>query len=146
MMPFAPFDGSAAVRPISPTSRRHTPVRRLLCALLPACLLAGVARLPAQQTAAARVALGDSFREVAATGTADAHHAQLVRELTADEAGASSRVSLTLRMRNFKELESRVAAGETIPRADMAARYLPDETEPARRSASSSTPCRSTAT
>ena len=30
-------------------------------------------------------------------------------------------------MRNFSELEARVAAGETIPRAEMAARYLPAE-------------------
>ena len=123
---------------VPPTGRaavaRQTPPafslrRRLLLASLPVCLLAGAARLPAQQTGTtSRVALRDSFREVAASGAADASHAEMARELTTDEAtSATLRVDLVLKLRRFEELERRVAAGETISRAEMAANYLPDE-------------------
>ena len=117
---------AARLHPLS--SRRRPAARRLLLALLPACLLAGADRLPAQQTTGnGRVTLRDSFREVAASGAGDADHAEMARELTADESAASTRVTLVLKMRNFAALEQRVARGETVSRAEMAASYLPDE-------------------
>ena len=116
--------GRSAARQNSPSPRRH----RFLLTLLPVCLLAGVARLPAQQTSGgSRVALRDSFREVAASGAADASHAEMTRELTTEEAAAPLRVDLILKLRRFEDLERRVAAGETISRAEMAANYLPGE-------------------
>ena len=118
------FGRSAAVRQTSPLPRRH----RLLLAILPVCLLAGAARLPAQQTGGtSRVVLRDSFREVAASGAGDASHAEMVRALTTDESAAPLQVNLVLKLRRFEDLERRVAAGETISRAEMAATYLPDE-------------------
>ena len=118
----------AAARPVPLPSRHRAAARRLLLAVLPACLLAGAPRLPAQQTAGnGRVALHDNFREVAAAGAGDASHAEMARELTTDEAAEPVLVSLVLRMRNFASLEQRVARGETISRTEMAASYLPDE-------------------
>ena len=118
----------AAAWPAPLPSCRHSAARRFLLAVLPVCLLAGAARLPAQQTAGnGRVALSDSFREVAASGAGDASHAEMARELTTDEAAAPVQVSLVLKMRHFAALEQRVARGETISRAEMAASYLPDE-------------------
>ncbi len=78
-------------------------------------------------TAPGRVRVPDSFRAVAPAGeTADATHAETVRDtLTADEAGATMEIQLVLRTRNADELERRVAAGETISREEMAARFLP---------------------
>ena len=119
MTPSVP-PGRFAARQNSSSSRR----RRFLLMLL----LAGAARLSAQQTSGgSRVALHDSFREVTASGAADASHAEMTRELTTDEAAAPLRVDLILKMRHFEDLERRVAAGETISRAEMAANYLPDE-------------------
>ena len=75
--------------------------------------------------------LADSFRQVAVAGTADiAKTAAVVREdLTTDEARKVMGVQLPLRMRNTAELERRVAAGEIIPREEMAARFLPTEAD-----------------
>ena len=129
MTPSVLIGCSAAARSTPPPAlRQRTAARRLLLTILPVCLLAGAGRLPAQQTAGnGRVALRDSFREVAAAGAGDASHAEMARELTADESAASTQVSLVLKMRNFAALEQRVAKGEIISRAEMAASYLPDE-------------------
>ncbi len=73
-----------------------------------------------------RIALRDSFREVAIAGAAaDANHAEMTRELTAEEVNGALQVNVMLRMRSTKELEQRVAAGEIVSRAEMAAKYLP---------------------
>ncbi len=45
--------------------------------------------------------------------------------LTAAEAATTMDFALSLRMRNFAELQARVARGEIIPRAEMAQKYLP---------------------
>ncbi len=56
----------------------------------------------------------------------DARAARVVRAaLTPAEAAASMDFSLPLRMRNFDELQARVARGDIIPRAEMAEKYLP---------------------
>ena len=77
---------------------------------------------------AGRVRMPDSFREVAPAGkTTAAVQAENVRDtLTPAEASAPMEIQLPLRMRNSAELERRVAAGETLSREEMAARFLPD--------------------
>ena len=45
--------------------------------------------------------------------------------LTSAERAAPMRFHVALRMRNFEELQARVARGELIPRAELDARYLP---------------------
>jgi sugar lactone lactonase YvrE len=45
--------------------------------------------------------------------------------LAADETAAPMEIEVSLRMRNFAELQARVAHGEIIPRAEMAAKYFP---------------------
>ena len=77
---------------------------------------------------ATRVAFPESVRPVArATEAAqDGRTASVVRSaLTAAEAAAPMDFSLPLRMRNFAELQARVARGDIIPRAEMEEKYLP---------------------
>ncbi len=113
--------------------RRSAAFLLALTALPTASLLLCATPARAQQTAATpaktRVLLADSFREVAAAGKApDTAHAEIARDLlTASESAEPLQIDLTLRMRNFAELERRVAAGETISREEMAARFLPTE-------------------
>ncbi|HUJ43681.1 MAG TPA: protease pro-enzyme activation domain-containing protein, partial [Opitutaceae bacterium] len=45
--------------------------------------------------------------------------------LSADETAAPMEVEVALKMRNFAELQARVARGEIIPREEMAAKYFP---------------------
>ena len=45
--------------------------------------------------------------------------------LTKPELGARQRVQFALRMRNFAELETRIARGEVLSLSEMRARYLP---------------------
>ena len=89
----------------------------------------GAASAGGQPPAAGRVRATDSFREVAPEGAvAGDRTAAVVREtLSAEEASKVMSVQLPLRTRNFDELERRVAAGETISREEMAARFLPTE-------------------
>ena len=120
----APMNGLPAS---TPPSRRAKALPFLLC------LLIGPWGLHAQTaTRTTRALLPASVRPVASMGTAAtaAVPATLARTtLTTDEAAAPLRVSMILKMRNFAELQSRVAAGETISRAEMAARYLPLESD-----------------
>ena len=83
---------------------------------------------PAAPAGPGRVRMAKSFLEVAPAGKATAIvRAENVRDtLTAAEAGAPMRIRLALRMRNADELQRRVAAGEIIPREEMAARFLPE--------------------
>ena len=104
------------------------PLRRVL-PLLSALLLAVPSLLRAQPSFSTRVARPDSFRPVAPVGTAAAPATLARTTLTSAEAATPLHVELALKMRNFAELERRVAAGETISRADMAARYLPTESD-----------------
>ena len=100
---------------------RFPPTRKwLLAALLG--LAACLATARAQRTATpGPVVVSTSFRPTA----------PVVRDLlTADEESASLRIEFVLRLRHYPELQRRVAAGERIPRPEMAARFLPDAAAP----------------
>ncbi len=75
----------------------------------------------------ARVQLAGSIREIASQTAAPAgSRARMVRAaLTAVETAAPMDVEVTLQMRNFAELQARIARGEIISRAEMAAKYFP---------------------
>jgi len=78
---------------------------------------------------AGRVLFEDSIRAIsspAPNAPAVAHRATLVRSnLMAGESAARIKVEFALRMRNFPELQARVARGELIPRYEMEERYFP---------------------
>ena len=114
----------------SPLRLTSASILRRVLPVIPALLLAAPALLRAQSPLADRVARPESIRPVAPVGTAAtaAVPATLARTaLTDAEATAPLHVELALKMRNFAELERRVTAGETISRAEMAARFLPTE-------------------
>lgn len=101
----------------------RTPARSfrwLLAATALALMLTEVAQ-------AQRVALPGSVNAVAAQDeTKNAFHARVARPaLTATEAAAPMKINLVLAMRAPDELRRRVAAGEIIAPAEMAAKYLP---------------------
>jgi len=79
--------------------------------------------------AAERVLLPDSIREIPASAdntSAGQPRARIVRAaLKAAESDAAIDFEVALRMRNFAELQARVARGEIIPREEMSAKYLP---------------------
>jgi kumamolisin len=78
----------------------------------------------ANATDRAKSRLNDSI--VAVPKTAVGTGPRVVRaELTDLERAASINVVVTLRMRSFGELEARIQRGETIPHAEMEAKYLP---------------------
>ena len=117
-----------------PTPASTTATRLIVKALsLFLCLLVGPWALQAQTSFRTdRVLLPSSVRPVAPIGTAATTTvpATLARPtLTADEAVAPLHISMVLKMRNFAELQRRVAAGETISRAEMADRFLPLESD-----------------
>jgi kumamolisin len=92
-------------------------------------LFFAVSLLSARATAPATVVLPGSTAPVdssAPTGTTGAHRAYISRQtLTAAESAAPLDFELTLKMRNFAELQSRVSRGEHISPAEMAAKYEP---------------------
>lgn len=93
-------------------------------------LLAGaLALLPFRLSAAVtqtRTRFPDSIRAIAAPGTGSPHRPRLVRaQLQAAELAADQRFEVVLRLRNFDELQGRIARGELIAPAEMAARYFP---------------------
>jgi kumamolisin len=72
----------------------------------------------------ARIHLNDSIVGVPVAGAATQAH--VVRTaLTAEELAAPVDFVVSLRMRNFPELEARIQRGETIPKTEMESRYLP---------------------
>jgi len=97
--------------------------------VLLAVLLWLPAPLAAQAGKGPRVLCPDSVRAIpaAAAGAAlDPRRAAIVRAaLTAGESAAPLDFEVALRMRNFAELQARVARGEIIPAAEMAAKYFP---------------------
>ncbi len=113
--------------PSTPHFLRLTAQRFAACLALVLCAGSASAQNPA--AGSGRVRMENSFRAVTAAGQpSSAENAAVVRDtLTADEANAPMRIQVTLRTRNSAELERRVAAGETISREEMAARFLPDE-------------------
>jgi len=55
--------------------------------------------------------------------------ARITGNPTAEDLNETISFAVSLRMRNFDELESRIGRGEKIPQADMEARYLPSAEE-----------------
>ena len=76
-----------------------------------------------------RVTFAGSIKEVAPAAVnapAAAHRAAIVRNtLSPGETAAIREVEVALRMRNFPDLQSRIARGEVIPRAEMEEKYFP---------------------
>ncbi len=88
---------------------------------LPMGLRAAVSPFP-------RVLSPESIKEIPAEQAAAAgpHQARILRmALSADETTAPMDVEVALRMRNFAELQARVARGEIISREEMSAKYFP---------------------
>ncbi|HEY0256106.1 MAG TPA: protease pro-enzyme activation domain-containing protein, partial [Candidatus Methylacidiphilales bacterium] len=83
--------------------------------------------------APARIALDASIHKVdlaPQTGALDPHRAFITRKtLKADEAGALLEFEVALKIRNFAELQARVAQGERISNREMAAKYNPSSTD-----------------
>jgi len=73
-----------------------------------------------------RVAYPESIREILAQAPAGRPQPQIRRmALSADETGATMDFAVALKMRNFAELQARIARGEIIPRDEMGAKYFP---------------------
>jgi hypothetical protein len=101
-----------------------------LCALVAALLPVYVAAVtPPVAGSDERMTLPDSITEVASslTDSVGQPRRTFIRRtaLTSAERAAPMRFHVALRMRNFEELQARVARGELIPRAELDARYLP---------------------
>ena len=105
--------------------------RRLLAAIFFALRRSGRNSARRQSwMAAARVGLPGSIREVPAAANqpspAVATGPRITRmDLRPEEVNATMPFNIALKMRNFAELEARLAQGETIAPAEMAARYWP---------------------
>lgn len=77
-------------------------------------------------TAPARTAFPDSVKGVAAAATAAPRAPRVSRSvLRADELASTMTFEVGLRMRNFDEMQARIARGELISPAEKAARYFP---------------------
>lgn len=97
--------------------------RRLL--VLPALGLALLPAAAASTTPSDRTVFSHSIREVPgiAATSASTHVTRVA--LKDEEASALITFEVALRMRNFDELQARIAQGEQISRAEMEARYFP---------------------
>jgi len=78
----------------------------------------------------ARAALSDSIKEVAAVASPgaalDSARPTVVRtSLSAAELAAPMEFEVALKMRNFRELQARIAKGELISQTEMSAKYYP---------------------
>jgi kumamolisin len=108
-------------------SRKYLPSYR--CFLLVAGFTAA-SFLTTHAEAPDKVALPNSIRPVATVPSANSHEAYLTRStLTADEKSAPISFEVALKMRNFAELEARVAQGERISPQEMAAKYEPTDAD-----------------
>ena len=95
--------------------------RGLLCGAL---FIAGASASGAGLSPAARAWFNDSIVAVPANAPAPRPH--VVRQvLSAEELAAPLDFFVSLRMRDFQGLEGRIQAGQTVPQAEMEARYLP---------------------
>ena len=71
-------------------------------------------------------AFSGSIKEIPEKDEAAPNRAHLLRHtLTSEEETAPMQIEVGFRMRNFTELQARVASGELIPREEMAAKYFP---------------------
>src|SRR5271157_5769659 len=94
-----------------------------LCAWILASSL-GAASAGGAVPPSGRTQFPGSIREVAAAGAQGA--ASISRAaLRPEEASAPIAFEVALRMRNFDELQERIARGEQVPRPEMEARYFP---------------------
>jgi kumamolisin len=106
-------------------------VRRLTLTwlrLLAAFLLAGMLPIAARADASSQVILPDSIRPVELTTAppAGSHKPWIKRyALKQEEMDAPMHFEVALKMRNFPELQARIARGERISAAEMAAKYEP---------------------
>jgi len=93
--------------------------------------LLNLAQPASAQAAAGRSAFARSVVAVPATSAEAAkapRHAWVSRvSLTAAETARSMTVEVALKMRNFDELQARVASGEQISRVEMAEKYFPNQ-------------------
>jgi len=73
-----------------------------------------------------RTEFSHSIKEVSAAATTAVAAPRVSRiALKDEESSASMNFEVALRMRNFDELQARIARGEQISRAEMASRYFP---------------------
>ena len=86
----------------------------LLIAIL-VCAAAGVARAASE----ARVELPESIRAL------DSHRVRSVKPLRPEHLARQMEVLITLKMRDFPKLLTRMATGERIPQEEMEGKYLP---------------------
>lgn len=104
--------------------RCFCPARPCMAAIL---ILASLC--PAKALALDAVVLPDSVKTVElapAGGQIDPHKPAITRKLlTSAEAAAPIEIEVALKMRNFADLEARVARGELISPREMAAKYQP---------------------
>ncbi len=115
-----------ATRPSCPNSRRQHRLRIRSLAL--ALVFALAPTLAAASKSAIR--FPNSIRSVLSAseaGTSPSSHTTYISRtsLTPAEASASMSVEFALRMRNFDELQGRIARGERIAPSEMQARYFP---------------------
>jgi sugar lactone lactonase YvrE len=95
-----------------------------LCLLLSVALCCPSARAAA--LAPGRTAFPDSVKEVSAGPANPGRAATIARtDLSPDEHAASMAFEVALRMRNFDEMQARIARGELISPAEKQARYFP---------------------
>jgi len=96
-----------------------------------ALLIAAGVSAHAASDAGGRLTLSASVIDVAASGTTAAPRQAYVTRtsLTAAESGAAMEVEVALKMRHADELQERINRHEIIPRAEMAAKYLPLATD-----------------
>ena len=100
---------------------------RATIGMLGAAILAGLFANAASGAAPANpVRFAGSIRQVESVVATGSAHAHVVRtQLAASELAADLRFEVALRMRNFDELQARLAKGETVPAAEMTARFFP---------------------
>ena len=75
-----------------------------------------------------RSCLNDSIVSISDNASGPRPHISRIA-LTAEENAAPLDMVVSLRMRNFAELESRIQAGQLVSKAEMEARYLPLQTD-----------------
>ncbi len=96
-------------------------------------LLVAASLMGAQAASASRSILRNSIKDVVTppvVGPANPHRAFISRNtLKSDEAAATMEFEVALKMRNFSELQQRVAQGEHISSQEMAAKYDPLEAD-----------------
>ena len=116
-------------RPFS--SKRIRPNLRLrkfrgsCAAALGAIVLAIVSTPPALASSGARHCFNDSITEIAS----DPNVHVVRRKLITSEQNEVLQFSVSLKMRNFEELEARIGRGEQIPRDVMESQYLPSASD-----------------